>query len=601
MMLAAGLRTLTPVLCSHPGLTRPRYTRVVVCEVRFDTGSRPRTTRAGDRALSRSEVLVVNDYPRVQIGRTDGVIRPARPVVSSRMAGERAMSIRLRLLLIVAVTFGLVVVGSAFAAHVSVSRQLRSATDQFLTQRAAQFTRAPSGALPADPSEGFDGSPGPNPNDRVALADPDALTQILSANGSITSSIEGQPSLPVDARDLSLARSGGRPRFRDATVGDASYRILTVALPHGGAAQIARSINSQNNLLDTIDLRLLLIALAGTVLAASLAWVIARRTVRPIEQLTDATAYVARTQDLTNQIPIERRDEIGRLAASFNTMLVALHDMIGALNTSREQQQRLVVDASHELRTPLTAVRTNIEVLARSHYINETDRAELLAETEAELTELTDLVGELVELATDTRAEEPVERVDLGELAEQVVARFQRRSGRPITLVLHDPAEVDARPNMIDRAVSNLVDNALKFSPPTLSSTSWSTKPASRSWTGAPGSAPTNVSECSTGSTEPTAPETAPARVSDSRSSRRSPRSTTARSPSLNAPTAAPTQSWSSMSPTNPIRTQGRPPERVAGVARPRLAENALDAGRRDRTCRQEFRTVPVIKGSNRS
>jgi len=375
------------------------------------------------------------------------------------------MSLRVRLSIVVAVTFGLVVVGCAFAAHVSVRRQLRSAADQFLAQRAARFTQAPAGVTPTDPSDGFDRTPGPNPRDRVALADPDALTQILSANGSITSSIQGQPSLPVDAHDRMLARTGGRPRFRDATVGGTSYRILTVALPYGGAAQIARSIDSDNHLLSTIDVRLLLIALAGTVLAASLAWFIARRTVRPIEQLTDATTYVAQTQDLTNQIPIERRDEVGRLAASFNTMLVALNDMIGALDTSRRQQQRLVVDASHELRTPLTAVRTNIEVLARSRAISDTDRGELLAETEAELKELSELISELVELATDTRADEPVDRVDLAEMTEHVVARYTRRTARTIMLELRQPGVIDARPNLVDRAISNLIDNALKFSP----------------------------------------------------------------------------------------------------------------------------------------
>jgi len=374
------------------------------------------------------------------------------------------MSLRIRLLLVVSVTFALVVVGCVFAAHVITSRQLRSATDQFLTQRAVRFTQAPSGALPVDPSDDFDGNPGADPGDRVPLADPDALTQIMSANGTVTSSIKGQPALPVDATDLRLAESGGKPRFRDASIQGTPYRILTVALPYGGAAQIARSIKSDSNLLATLDARLLLIALAGTILAASLAWFIARRTVRPIEQLTQAAGYVAQTQDLANQIPIQRRDEIGRLTASFNTMLVALHDMVGALNRSREQQQHLVMDASHELRTPLTAIRTNIDLLARSHSISDTDRTELLAETEIELRELSDLVAELVELATDTRAEESVEHTDLGELTEQVVARHQRRSGRLITLELRDPCEVDARINMIDRAVSNLIDNALKFS-----------------------------------------------------------------------------------------------------------------------------------------
>jgi len=375
------------------------------------------------------------------------------------------MSLRVRLLLVVAVTFAVVVVACVFAAHVIASRQLRSATDQFLTQRADRFIQAPSDALPADPSDGFDGTPGPSLRDRVALADPDALTQILSANGIVTSSIHGQPALPVDAYDVTLAKSGGRSRFRNATIAHTPYRILTVALPHGGAAQIARSIKSDNDLLATLDSWLLLIAFAGTLVAASLAWIIARRTVRPIEQLTEAAAYVAQTQDLANQIPIERRDEIGRLASSFNTMLVALQNMVEALTTSREQQQRLVIDASHELRTPLTAVRTNIEVLARSHAISDADRAELLAETEGELKELSDLVSELVELATDTRAAEPVEHVDLAELTQDVVARYQRRSNRLITLELREPTEVDARPNMIDRAISNLIDNAVKFSP----------------------------------------------------------------------------------------------------------------------------------------
>ena len=84
-----------------------------------------------------------------------------------------------------------------------------------------------------------------------------------------------------------------------------------------------------------------------------------RRATRPIERLTETAEHIAATQDLTTPIPVRGDDEVGRLAASFNTMLIAL-------DTSREQQQRLVVDASHELRTPLTAVRTNIDFLGHA-------------------------------------------------------------------------------------------------------------------------------------------------------------------------------------------------------------------------------------------
>jgi two-component system, OmpR family, sensor histidine kinase MprB len=366
------------------------------------------------------------------------------------------MSLRLRLTLVVAVTFALVVIGCIYAAHLSASRQLRSETDTFLVQRATRFTHAPPnqfGHGPQDPDDG--GRPG-----GPALADPDADTQILDSTGNVTEYTNGQPTLPIDAGDRLLAQRGGKPRFRDITLGDDSYRMLTVPFPKGGAAQIAASIEADNNVLTSLDARLLLIALIGTIVAASLAWFIARRTVRPIEELTGSATYVAATQDLDNPITVNRRDEIGRLASSFNSML-------DALRTSREQQRRLVMDASHELRTPLTALRTNIDLLRRARSFDAEQREELLGATDVELRELTDLVSELVELATDTRTEEAVQHIDLGELVERVVTRQQRRTGREISLAMTTPAFVAGRVTLLERAVSNLLDNALKFSPPT--------------------------------------------------------------------------------------------------------------------------------------
>jgi two-component system sensor histidine kinase MprB len=149
-------------------------------------------------------------------------------------------------------------------------------------------------------------------------------------------------------------------------------------------------------------------------------------------------------------------DEVGRLATSFNTML-------SALATSREQQKRLVADASHELRTPLTALRTNIEFLERAGTLPAGEQAALLAEARLELTELTVLVSELVDLAGDARVDEPVTAVDLAEVAEDVATRFRRRTGRDVTVAASDAAVIDGRRAMIDRALSNLVDNALKF------------------------------------------------------------------------------------------------------------------------------------------
>ena len=364
------------------------------------------------------------------------------------------MSLRLRLTLVVAVTFALVVVGCTYAAHVSAKGRLQAETDQFLEQRAARFAHTPPNQFP---DNGNDGDDGRGPRGGPALSEPDAVVQILDADGDVHSTITGQPALPVDAGDRKLAAHGGHSRFRNVTVTGAAYRVLTIALPGGGAAQIARNIEGDNDVLATLDARLALIALAGTLVAASLAWAIARRTVKPIEELTRKTTYVAETQDLANPLQIDRRDELGRLASSFNTMLEALL-------TSREQQKRLVLDASHELRTPLTALRTNIDLLRRARSFDADQRSELLAEADLELRELTDLVAELVELATDTRSEEPVEQIELSELVDRVVTRHRRRTGREITLELNDPALVNGRAALLERGVSNLVENAVKFS-----------------------------------------------------------------------------------------------------------------------------------------
>ncbi len=356
------------------------------------------------------------------------------------------MSLRLRLLLAVAITFAIVVLSCVYAAHVTTSDELRSETDHFLLQRAHDPRVV--GALH---DERLRDGPGPQaPN----LAEPDALVQLLDSAGAIAQPAPSE--LPVDAGDKSLATRGGTSRFRTVTVSGTRYRMLTEPI-RDGAVQVARSVTEQDNVLSSLAVRLALIGAGGTIVAAGLAWLIAVRIVRPVERLSGAAELVARTQDLARPIAVSRRDELGRLAESFNTMLLALR-------TSRDQQKRLVADASHELRTPLTALRTNIEVLQRASDMEASQRAQMLADVEAELTELSALVAELVELATDARADEPVEPTDLVELVERVVTRMRRRTGREITLTVTSPATVTVRAGAIERVVSNLLDNACKFS-----------------------------------------------------------------------------------------------------------------------------------------
>ena len=369
------------------------------------------------------------------------------------------MTLRTRLTLAVAAIVAAAVLAGAAAAHYSTASELRGELDAFLVERARRFGDRPGGAGPGDLGGAGGGAGGPRrpgPGRQQPLVELDAVTQLIDRSGRITSSVSGQPALPVDAADLQAARARGARRLRDVEIDGERYRMLTASAP-GGAVQIARSMGEMDGVLAGLRVRLGLIGLLGTGLAALAGWGLARRTTRPIEELTTATERIAATQDLTTPVPSGGTDEVGRLAATFNTML-------GALATSREQQHRLVADASHELRTPLTAIRTNIEFLERAGSMAPGERQALLAETRLELAELTTLVTELVELATDARNDESVSDVDLADIAEDVAARFRRRTGREIDVELVDAAVVRGRRAALERAVSNLVDNALKFS-----------------------------------------------------------------------------------------------------------------------------------------
>jgi two-component system sensor histidine kinase MprB len=364
------------------------------------------------------------------------------------------VNLRTRLTITVAAIVAAAIIVGAYAVLYSTKRELRSQVDTFLVARADRFVNQP----PGPPGRG-PGAAGPARfgADRGPLADFDAVVQVVDRNGRVVQSIADQPGLPLAAQDRQLAQSGGPQRLRDVTIDGTHYRLLTTPLRSGGAVQVARSLEENDSVLSTLRSRLFVIGALGTLLASLVAWAVARRATRPILHLTEATEHVAATQDLAVPIPVSGNDEVGRLAASFNTMLVAL-------DTSREQQRRLVVDASHELRTPLTAVRTNIDFLGRAKTLDADERNKLVAETRLELDELTNLVGELVELATDVRTEEPVEAVDLAELAEDVANRFQRRTGREVPVTVTGTSTINGRKSMLDRAISNLVDNALKFS-----------------------------------------------------------------------------------------------------------------------------------------
>lgn len=358
------------------------------------------------------------------------------------------MSLRLRLALLFALVVATGIGIASWAAFVTTSNELESEIDSFLQNRATEI------------ADGARALPDRRGNDRDLLSqlavDADSVIQLLNKDGVVIGREGG--SLPVDATDVQLSRFNDAHVLRTVDVDGADFRIITQHIPGTGAVQVGRDLTETRSVVERLGTSLVGVGVLLSVLAAAAGWFVARGTTRPLRRLSAAAEEIAQTQDLTTKIPVEGRDEVGRLAMSIDTM-------IEALATSRDQQHRLVMDAGHELRTPLTSLRANVEFLQRAPDVDPAQRAAAFAAIGSEVEELSSLVTELIELATDTRDDdEPFERLDLGHIVDGAVERIRRRTGRLIDLEADD-SFVLGRPALLDRAVANLLANANKFSP----------------------------------------------------------------------------------------------------------------------------------------
>lgn len=376
------------------------------------------------------------------------------------------MSLRARLALLFGLLTAAGIAVVALLVFQSADTELAAETDDFLRQRAddvIEERREPPRERGRREPPTADTAP-TNP-----AFDPDAIVQTIDGTGAITGSSTSAVALPVSDADISIAQAldpkldhgpGHKDDdlFRDITVDGVDYRLYTEAIPGGGAVQVARSVEETSRVLDSLRNRVVLIGLAMSALAAAVGLVVAGQTTRPLRRLAATASSVADTHDLTTPIEVDRTDEVGALARSFK-------EMLDALAASREQQHRLVHDAGHELRTPLTSLRANVSLLERADRLDPEDRAEVLASVKAELGELNELFGELIELATDNQHAEPFVRLELGGVAERAVDRLRRRTDRPVT-VHADTSVVDGDASLLERAIANLLGNAHKFSPP---------------------------------------------------------------------------------------------------------------------------------------
>lgn len=362
------------------------------------------------------------------------------------------MSLRVKLILALTLLAAAATAAIGIASYTNTKHQLESSVDRSLEDAAQRFAEQPEMGDPdhdGDQGAHYPGQTRPRSFEQV-------LFQRIDAAGTV---VVGPQSgaLPVTDADLAVAAAGDPLAHAgyETEIDGEHYRVLTVKYADG-AVVFARSLaESQNSLEGILRSTLWAVALVALV-SAALGWLVAHGITRRLERLTIVAGVVATTGRLDVDVPTDGKDETGQLGRALSGMLSALH-------SSREEQHRLVQDASHELRTPLTSLRTNVSVLRRKFGgLDESSREQLLSDLDSETRELTDLVNELVELATDRRDDELVQPVRLGDPAERAAARARRRTGRTV-VVNADDTTIEGRPGALERALQNLIDNACKF------------------------------------------------------------------------------------------------------------------------------------------
>jgi two-component system, OmpR family, sensor histidine kinase MprB len=391
------------------------------------------------------------------------------------------MTLRTRIAAAASLSVALAVLVAAVGLYVAVRSDLRGEIDRELGDRAQAFV-APSGPAPAGGPRGRGpgaGSP-PAASGRVAApggrggtgpggpgAFPETVqpapfggasgyVQFISPAGTVQVP-GGQGSSPTRIAVTSTDQAIGRA-VTDRSVNGTELRVLTLGIGPNGAVLIARPLTEVEHELNRLLLILALIGGGGIVLAGLLGALVARTALAPIARFTRRTETLTGSLDLSQRLEVEGRDELARLAESFNSAL-------DALERSVQAQRHLIADASHELRTPISSLRANIQILGEAERLPADEQAGLRRDIIEELDELTALVSDVVELARGAAPEASVDDVRLDEVVEGAVERNRRRGEQRFELELQ-PTVVSGQADRINRAVSNLLDNARRWSPP---------------------------------------------------------------------------------------------------------------------------------------
>jgi two-component system, OmpR family, sensor histidine kinase MprB len=361
------------------------------------------------------------------------------------------MTLRSRLVLVATIAVVVAILAAAAASYLAARDSLVGSVDGTL-RATAQEIQARTGNLQRGPGLGYRGY------------------QYVTSSGVV---IQGG-GIPVSGQVKQVAASAaGTASYDNVTITGSDYRelvvsvgmetILTGGIPAGStrlALQVVLPLASVDSQLAHLGFVLVVVVIFGVALALFLAWAVSRAALVPLDELAAAVEQVATTTDVSQRLEPGGPDELGRLRRAFNHLL-------SALQRSQDAQRQLVLDAGHELRTPLTSLRTNLEVVRRLEHLSPDEREVLVDDLLTQMNELTTLVGDLSELARGEQRPALPRVIRLDSLvADAVAVATTHGRARQVTFTLSaSPSWVRAQRDRIERAIGNLLDNALKWSP----------------------------------------------------------------------------------------------------------------------------------------
>ena len=361
------------------------------------------------------------------------------------------MTLRTRFTVAVAVAVAAVALAITAVAFLVLRADLQGQVKQQLGQQAAAAERLarhyhgqiPVGWVPKD-SDRFGGS--------------SAYAQVVTAQTAVWRPAGDSGLLPGTATAAQVAAGQRAAYYSEATLNGVHAMVLTTPLAPGLALQVAVPLNAVDQELGTIGATLALLSAAGVGLAALAGWGVAGRAWRRWAAWPRWPSRSPRRGIPAAGVEVDRPDELGRLAASFNTML-------GALQRSLAAQRQLVSDASHELRTPMTSLRVNVELLAETPDLPKPERQEVLNRVVAQVAELGQLTADVTELARGEPPPTRFETVELDQVVAAAVAGARRDWPRTTVTADLEPCLVCGHAERLKTAVRNLLDNAVKFGP----------------------------------------------------------------------------------------------------------------------------------------